>query len=90
MNSLKQDFKNAWAKSDNYGFRIIAINVAVFILYQIIQLLSFFSGPAENNLLLYLFDEGFLLPADLSHLIIRPWTPNNLLFYTPRILSYFI
>ncbi len=74
MNSLKQDFKNSWIKSDNYGFRIIAINVSVFILYQIVQLFSFFSGQTENSLLFYLFDESFLLPADLNHFIIRPWT----------------
>lgn len=72
MNNLVNEFKIAWKKPDNYVFKLIAINVIVFVLYQTLKLIEFFAVSPDT--LTYFFKQVFLLPSEWLEFIYRPWT----------------
>lgn len=70
MNSLVNEFKIAWRKSNNYIFRLIAINVIVFTFYHTLRVIGFFTS---TNSLTHVFNQIFLLPSEWTEFIYHPW-----------------
>ncbi|HHP7242315.1 MAG TPA: rhomboid family intramembrane serine protease [Cyclobacteriaceae bacterium] len=71
MNSILDDFKNAWNKPDNGLMQIILINLIIFISLIVLRVLMILSG----------FEDGYnfiitklMLPASLNEFITQPWT----------------
>ena len=73
MNSVKNDFTNAWRKPNNGLAQIIIINVSVFvatwIIIGVLRISGF--GIVESKNMLFDF---IALPAAFEKFIIRPWT----------------
>ncbi|MBV6645180.1 MAG: rhomboid family intramembrane serine protease [Cyclobacteriaceae bacterium] len=85
--SILDDFKNAWDKPNNSLAQIIIINVVIFVVINVINVLLFFSG-LEGLSRSYM---SFLaLPSSLSFdgpgtsFLLRPWTIFTYMFVHER------
>lgn len=71
MDSLLNDFKNAWNKPNNALPQIIVINVALFLAMAI---LNVFGKILGIELISEIIRIVFFIPPDLGEFLIRPWT----------------
>jgi len=71
MNSVFDDFKNAWHKPNNGLAQIIIINVGVFVTLGILAVISTLTGTEKIFDLAY---KQFTIPAPIKEFITRPWT----------------
>lgn len=71
MNTIWEDFKNAFNRPNNGLLQLIYINVAVFVIINILKLAAFFSGVQE----IYHFPFSFIgMPGHIEAFILKPWT----------------
>ena len=68
---ILEEFKNAFNKPNNELIQIILINVSIFVLLKIIQVLLTLSGAQD---IYYLILNQLMLPSSLHGLIFKPWT----------------
>jgi membrane associated rhomboid family serine protease len=69
--SILDELKMVWKKPDNALVQIIIINVAVFIIINILRVIFSISGKSEvYNLILY----QIALPSDITSFLFKPWT----------------
>lgn len=71
MNSVLDNFKNAWHKPNNGLAQLIIINVAVFVALGILAVLSSIGG--FDNVFTFAFKQ-FTIPAPIGEFLTRPWT----------------
>ena len=71
MNSVLDDFKNAWHKPNNGLAQLIIINVGVFVTLGILAVVSTLSGTEKIFDIAY---KQFTIPAPINEFITRPWT----------------
>lgn len=71
MNSVFDDFKNAWHKPNNGLAQLIIINIAVFVLLGLLAVISTLTGAEVVFALVY---KQFTIPAPIEEFILRPWT----------------
>ena len=73
MNSVFDDFRNAWHKPNNGLAQIIIINVVVYVTFWVILTLLLFTGmdfrAASDSIL-----DFIAIPASIERFLIRPWT----------------
>jgi rhomboid family protein len=69
--SIMDEFKNAFKLPDNGLMQIIFINVAVFVLFSVFNVVMFFLGASE---LYNTIESYFLIPASIPAYLSRPWT----------------
>lgn len=76
--SLKSDFKH-WVKQGNSVTILIIINIVIFLLFALVELISFASGGSLQNVYKFMFDNMSLhsLP---SVLVRKPWGLITTLF----------
>lgn len=71
MNTIWEDFKNAFDRPNNGLLQLIYINVAVFVIINILKLAAFFSGVQE----IYHYPFSFIgMPGHIEAFILKPWT----------------
>lgn len=71
MNSILDDFKNAFNRPNNGLMKILVINVVVFLALIFLRvILSFASAGEVYELIL----RQLMLPAALDNFIVKPWT----------------
>jgi len=75
-NSILDDFKNAWDKPNNAVVQIILINLIVFLVLLVFEVIFTISGSQQ---IYQAIVSKLMLPANLGTLIRQPWT----------IVSYF-
>jgi len=71
MNTLLNDFKNAWSKPNNGLIQLIFINIAVFVVLGILAVLSAIFGL--DTVFAFAFKQ-FTIPAPIGEFLTRPWT----------------
>lgn len=71
MNSILDDFKNAFNRPNNGLMRILFINIAVFLALIFVRVILSFSGAADVYELIL---RQLMLPAALDNFIVKPWT----------------
>ena len=71
MNTLLNDFKNAWSKPNNGLIQLIFINIAVFVVLGILAVLSAIFGV--DAIFAFAFKQ-FTIPAPIGEFLTRPWT----------------
>ncbi len=71
MNTIIDDFKNAWKKPNNGLMQLIIINVAVFVALGI---LAVFSSIAGIDAIFTFAYKQFTIPAPIGEFLTRPWT----------------
>lgn len=71
MNTIIDDFKNAWHKPNNGLSQLIIINVAVFVILGILAVISSIIGVDTIFILAY---KQFTIPASIAEFLTRPWT----------------
>ncbi|MFY0625566.1 MAG: rhomboid family intramembrane serine protease [Reichenbachiella sp.] len=71
MDSILNDFKNAWQRPNNALPQIIIINVVIFLSLQVLRL--FANIEAFSPVYVFISDQ-FSLPSTLSEFVLRPWT----------------
>jgi len=70
MNTVFDDFKNAWQRPNNAVAQLIIINVIVFVGLFVISLLRFV-GLEQVSIFI---QKQFIIPSDVSEFLFRPWT----------------
>ena len=73
MNSVLDDFKNAWNKPNNGLAQLIIINVVVYIVMWLLLGLLSFTGASLFEAKRMIFNV-LAIPAKFSDFIVRPWT----------------
>ncbi len=68
--SIMDEFKNAFKLPDNGLIQLIFINIAVFVVFNLLHVVLFFSGATS---LFNLIESYFLLPASFSSFLRQPW-----------------
>lgn len=71
MNTILDDFKNAWHKPNNGLSQLIIINVSVFVTLGILAVIS--SIVSADALFTFAYKQ-FTIPAPIGEFILRPWT----------------
>lgn len=71
MNTILDDFKNAWSKPNNGLTQLIIINVSVFVILGILAVLSSIAGV--DVVFTFAFKQ-FTIPAPVGEFLTRPWT----------------
>jgi membrane associated rhomboid family serine protease len=71
MNSILDDFKNAFNRPNNGLMKILVINVVVFLALIFVRVILSLSGAGRIYDLIL---EQLMLPAALDSFIIKPWT----------------
>lgn len=71
MNTILDDFKNAWHKPNNGLIQLIIINITVFIVLGILAVFSSIAGT--DGLFIFAFKQ-FTIPAPIGEFLTRPWT----------------
>lgn len=71
LNSVLDDFKNAWNRPNNGLSQLIIINVAVFVLLGVLAVISSIAGAENVFLVTY---KQFTIPAPFGDFLMRPWT----------------
>ena len=79
INDIKQEFK----KGDTLS-QLIIVNIAVFLLVNIVWLISFLSG--NGNYLSKLILNWLAVPADIRSLLYKPWTLFTYMFLHEDLL----
>lgn len=69
--SLKSDFKH-WLKQGNAVTILIIINVAVFLMFALLELTNFFSKNALGNVYDFMYD-NLVVHTQFSILLQKPW-----------------
>jgi membrane associated rhomboid family serine protease len=84
------DFRNFYAKGDSMIRKLIIINAMVFILVSLVGVIFWAIGGSQtHSVYMDAFTGYFAVPADLSILIVRPWTLLTYAFFhgsIPHIL----
>ncbi len=74
--SISSEIKESFKQGSNLT-KIIYINLAVFVIYNLIRAIFFLGGaPLGDSLIQYL-----AVPADTTSLILRPWTIFTYMFF---------
>jgi len=73
MNSVLDDFKNAWHKPNNGLAQLIIINVAVYVGFWVILTAMLLAGINVNEASNMILD-WIAIPASIERFVIRPWT----------------
>jgi membrane associated rhomboid family serine protease len=73
MNTIFDDFKNAWRKANNGLAQLIIINVVVFVASWIAIAILRIAGMGLGEAKIALFD-FIALPAAFESFVLRPWT----------------
>lgn len=68
---IMDEFKNAFRLPDNGLMQIIFINVAVFVVFNVLHVILFFSGGTSFY---EAIESYFLIPASIPVFLTRPWT----------------
>lgn len=84
MNGILDDFKNAWNKPNNGLAQIIMINIIVFLVLSILEVILTVSGVNETVYLAV--SSRFMMPANGSHFLLQPWTLVTYFFTHEKIL----
>jgi membrane associated rhomboid family serine protease len=71
MNTILDDFKNAWHKPNNGLAQLIIINVSVFVALGVLAVIS--SIANVDAVFAFAFKQ-FTIPAPIGEFITRPWT----------------
>lgn len=71
METLFNDFKNAWSRPNNGLIQLIIINIAVFVVLGIIAVVSAIAGIDTIFAFVY---KQFTIPAPIGEFLLRPWT----------------
>lgn len=71
MNTILDDFKNAWHKPNNGLIQLIIINIAVFVILGILAVVSSIMGA--DGVFIFAFKQ-FTIPAPIGEFLTRPWT----------------
>lgn len=71
MNTLLNDFKNAWSKPNNGLIQLIFINIAVFVVLGILAVVSAIFGVDAVFAIAF---KQFTIPAPIGEFLTRPWT----------------
>jgi membrane associated rhomboid family serine protease len=71
MNSIFEEFKNAFNRPNNGLIQIILINVAVFVSLGVLLVFSRILGFEE---VFTFIEKQFIIPASFDEFITRPWT----------------
>jgi membrane associated rhomboid family serine protease len=71
MNSILDDFKNAFNRPNNGLMRILLINVVVFLALIFVRVILSFAGAGDVYELIL---RQLMLPAALDSFIVKPWT----------------
>lgn len=71
MNTIIDDFKNAWHKPNNGLTQLIIINVSVFVILGILAVISLIAGVDTVFNFAY---KQFTIPAPVGEFLTRPWT----------------
>ncbi len=71
MNTIIDDFKNAWRKPNNGLTQLIIINVAVFVILGVLAVISSIAGV--DGVFSFVFKQ-FTIPAPIGEFMTRPWT----------------
>ncbi|MEO6167450.1 MAG: rhomboid family intramembrane serine protease [Chitinophagales bacterium] len=82
-NTLWRELRQTLLRSDRMVTQLIAINVIVFLLINIIKLVFWLSG---NGLDVYYYKDFLGVPSDLVQLLRQPWTLITSLFTQGEIL----
>lgn len=84
-NSIFEDIKSTFSKSDDIIIKIIYINIAVFLAVNIARLIIYFyAGTLAVKIFpgtpFYDFLSWLAVPASLNKLILKPWTLLSYMF----------
>lgn len=71
MNSILDDFKNAFNRPNNGLMKILFINLVVFLALIFVRVILSFAGAADVYELIL---RQLMLPAALDSFIVKPWT----------------
>src|SRR6478609_5886843 len=76
--NLIDEIKDTFSKHNNAIRKIIVVNIGVFLVMAIVNVILFFAdittGPAANSL------KFFMLPASLGTLLTQPWSLLTYMF----------
>ncbi len=82
MNTIFDEFKNAFRRTDNGLIQLILINLIVFLFVNAVAIIGIFSNsPAFEQFNVW----GFYLPARFGEFLSRPWTLVTYFFTHERI-----
>ncbi len=82
MNTILDDFKNAWNRPNNAVAQLILINVIVFVGLFLISQLKHVGLASVSEFII----KQFVIPPDLYEFIYRPWTAITYAFNHGGIL----
>ncbi len=71
MNTIIDDFKNAWQRPNNGLMQLIIINIVVFVTLGVLAVISSIIGA--DSLFTFAYKQ-FTIPAPFEEFIFRPWT----------------
>ncbi len=71
MASLFEDYKAQFRKPGNHLTQLILINITVFVVYQLVALIDFFSFQKTAEIFII---PNIALTSNLSVLVFKPWT----------------
>lgn len=77
MTGFIDDLKNAFNKPNNSLYKLIAINIVVFVITGIIYVVSRIS---KNDLIFDVVFENVAMPGRLEEFILKPWTIFTYMF----------
>ena len=77
MKKLLTDIKLSFGNATSL-YRLILINVAIFIVIQLVRLVFFLSGSDSGGFMEYAYHLS--LPADISEVIVHPWSVITYMF----------
>jgi len=70
-NSIVNDFKGAFNKPNNSHVQLIIINVAVFVVLGLLNVIFELGGLGELNVMI---QKQFMIPPTMGEFMTRPWT----------------
>ncbi len=68
---ISDDFKNAWGRPGNGMIQLILINVTIFVVFGIFEVLSLWSG---NGSFYRTISSFITLPSNIDSFVFKPWT----------------
>jgi membrane associated rhomboid family serine protease len=85
--TLINEFKNVWRKSNNSLMQIIVINIAVFVLINIVDVI--FAVAEVKGLYKKIIAYALYIPAPIKDFAWRPWTLFTYFFTHKNLLHLF-
>jgi len=76
-NSILEEFKDAFNKPNNSHVQLIIINVVIFLVLGILNVIADLGGIGE---LFYTIDKQFMIPPTMGEFFTRPWTMITYMF----------